>query len=88
MYAEGAAQILGVEAEHRTLGRVVAGNNPPNNLILEEAVFSSVSDAVPVLLPFVSGGSGFTGYSFPTDGQIRAAVTSSIIASVTNPGLA
>lgn len=85
VYAEGAAQIMGVEAEHRTLGRVAAGINPPNNLILEEAVFANVSDAVPVLLPFVTGGSGFTAYAFPTDGQIRAAVTSSIISDTSNP---
>ena len=88
VYAEGAAQIMGVEAEHRALGRVTSGSNPPNNLILEAATFTHVGDAVPVLLPFVTGGSGFTAVSFPTDAQIRAAVTSSIIQSVTNPGLA
>lgn len=88
VYAEGAAQIMGVEAEHRALGRVTSGTNPPNNLILERAEFGSVSDAVPALLPFVQGGSGFTAYTFPTGAQIRAAVTSSIISSVSNPGLA
>lgn len=88
VFAEGAAQIMGVEAEHRALGRVTSGTNPPNNLILEDALFSSVSAAVPVLLPFVTGGPDFTAYTFPTDAQIQAAVTSSIIASVSNPGLA
>lgn len=47
-------------AQHRALGRVTSGTNPPNNLILEEAAFSNVAEAVPVLLPFVAGGSGFT----------------------------
>jgi hypothetical protein len=88
VFAEGAAQIMGVEAEHRALGRVASGSNPPNNLILEDAAFASVSDAVPVLLPFVSGGPGFTAYAFPTRSQVEAAVTSSIISAVSNPGLA
>ncbi len=30
-YAEVAASILGVESEHRTLGRVIANENPANN---------------------------------------------------------
>ncbi len=88
VYAEGAAQIMGVEAEHRALGRVASGTNPPNNLILEYAEFGSVSDAVPALLPFVQGGSGFAAYSFPTGTQVQAAATGSIISSLSNPGLA
>ena len=88
VYAEAAAQIMGVEAEHRALGRVTSGSTPPNNLVLEDALFTSVSDAVPVLLPFVQGGSGFTAVSFPSQSAIEAAVTQSITNSVTNPGLA
>ena len=88
VFAEAAAQIMGVEAEHRALGRVTSGSNPPNNLVLENALFTSVSDAVPKLLPFVQGGAGFTAVSFPSQAQIEAAVTPSIISSVTNPGLA
>jgi hypothetical protein len=88
VYAEAAAQIMGVEAEHRALGRVTSGSNPPNNLVLEDALFTSVSDAVPVLLPFVEGGSGFTPVSYPTQAQIEAAATQSIINSVTTPALA
>lgn len=88
VYAEGAAQILGVEAEHRTLGRVTAGTNPPNNLVLEEAVFDHVADAVPALLPFVTGGSGYTAYAFPSEAQIRAGATDTIINAITTPALA
>lgn len=88
VYAEGAAQIMGVEAEHRALGRVTAGINPPNNLVLEDALFTSVSDAVPALLPFVTGGSGYTAHGFPSGDQIQVAATSSIINSVSTPSLA
>ena len=88
VYAEAAAQIMGVEAEHRALGRVTSGSNPPNNLVLEDALFTSVSDAVPALLPFVQGGSGFTAVSFPSQSAIEAAVTQSIMDSVSTPSLA
>lgn len=88
VYAEAAAQIMGVEAEHRALGRVTSGSNPPNNLVLEDALFQNVSDAVPVLLPFVQGGPGFTAVSFPSKAQIEAAVTQPIIQSISTPSLA
>jgi hypothetical protein len=87
-YAEDAAQIMGIEAEHRALGRVTSGSNPPNNLIVENALFTSVSQAVPDLLPFVTGGSGYQAYTFPTEAQIRAASTAGIISSLSYPGLA
>src|SRR5579875_1163331 len=86
-FAEDAAQIMGVEAEHRALGRVTSGSNPPNNLIVEGALFTSVSQAVPALLPFVQGGSGYTAYAFPSDAQIQAAATAGIIQSISDPGL-
>ena len=88
VYAEAAAQIMGVEAEHRALGRVTSGSNPPNNLVLEDALFTSVSAAVPVLLPFVEGAKGFTAVSYPSAAAIEAAVTQPIINSVTTPRLA
>jgi hypothetical protein len=86
-YAEDAAQIMGIEAEHRALGRVTSGTNPPNNLIVEAALFTSVSQAVPALVPFVQGGSGYEAYTFPTVAQIRAATTAGIIQSLSDPGL-
>lgn len=88
VYAEAAAQIMGVEAEHRALGRVASGSNPPNNLVLEDAAFASVSDAVPALLPFVEGGSGFAAVSFPSQSAIETAVTQPIVSAITTPSLA
>lgn len=74
--AVAAAQIMGVEAEHRALGRVTSGTNPPNNLIIENAVFGCVADAVTALLPFTHSGSGFSGpYAFPSVNQISAAAS-------------
>jgi Ferritin-like domain len=49
------ARIAGVEAEHRMLGRLLAGLKPANNLTLERMPFAQVSDAAPVLQPFLTG---------------------------------
>jgi hypothetical protein len=49
------ARITGVEAEHRMLGRLLAGLTPANNLTLEQEPFACVSDAAPVLQPFLTG---------------------------------
>lgn len=50
-----AAEITGVEAEHRTLGRVIGAVHPPNNLTLERVFLTCVSDAMLDLQPFLSG---------------------------------
>jgi len=50
-----ATRIMGVEAEHRTLGRILAGILPPNNLTLENASFTSVGDVTALLRPFLTG---------------------------------
>src|SRR5207249_6670148 len=51
-----AAGIAGVEAEHRMLGRVLAGIKPANNLTLEREPFSCVGgDADHALQPFLTG---------------------------------
>jgi hypothetical protein len=49
------AGIAGVEAEHRMLGRLLAGLKPANNLTLERAPFACVSAAGPALQPFLTG---------------------------------
>jgi hypothetical protein len=49
------AGIAGIEAEHRMLGRLLAGLTPANNLTLEQEPFACVSDAAPVLQPFLTG---------------------------------
>ena len=41
--ARYAAELAGVEAEHRVLGQSLAGASPPNNLGFEEFEFSTVS---------------------------------------------
>lgn len=62
--AEFAAEVLGVECEHRAMGRVVAGVNPANNLTLEKALFTAVSQAGAALTPFLTG-QGFPGSATP-----------------------
>jgi Ferritin-like domain len=49
------AGIAGIEAEHRMLGRLLAGLTPSNNLTLEQGPFACVGDAAPVLQPFLTG---------------------------------
>jgi hypothetical protein len=72
--AKLASRILGVEAEHRVLGRVITGALPPNNLCLEsDAGFSCVSDAVAPLTPFLTAGNGRTAFDLPAAGAIASA---------------
>jgi hypothetical protein len=49
-------QIAGVECEHRALLGVAANVTPPNNLIIERALLTSVSDAVAPLSGFLTAG--------------------------------
>ncbi len=66
-----AVQIAGIECEHRALLRVAASQNPPNNVIIEQALVASVADAAAALGPFLSAGSGTIG---PVPQPSRAAV--------------
>jgi hypothetical protein len=43
-FARYAAELAGVESEHRVLGQFLAGANPPNNLGFEVFEFSTVGD--------------------------------------------
>lgn len=93
--AEVAGQFLGTEAEHRALGRVTSGMNPPNNLILEQAPFTFVGSgtntngtAVGALLPFVAGGSGFSTAAYPMPSASQISAAASPYTNLTNPGLA
>lgn len=72
-FAVTAAQIAGVEAEHRALVRQI-GRMLPNNLSYAQFQFGNVSDAVPVLQPFLDGsGEGFVGpVAPPTDAEVAA----------------
>ena len=69
-FAKVAASILGVEAEHRVLGRVISNTNPANNLAYEQtdgltAVYSGPNSAVAALTPFLTPSTG-PGYSLAT----------------------
>lgn len=72
-FAVTTAQIAGVESEHRALVRQI-GMNLPNDRSYEEFQFLNVSDAVPVLQPFLDGsGEGFIGpVAPPTDDEVAA----------------
>ena len=77
-YAEVAASIMGVEAEHRALGRVISVTNPANNVCYEQTdglngVYNGAS-AVAALTPFLSTSNG-AGYSLATALAGQAAVT-------------
>lgn len=71
--AELAGEIMGVESEHRVLGRVIANLNPANNLTLEKVPFTAVSDAATALGPFLTGkgfsGGATQGIALPTAAQ-------------------
>lgn len=66
------AQIAAVEAEHRAFARRL-GLRLATNLTYAGYVFENVSDAVPVLQPFLEGGEGFgTAVRPPSDGEVEA----------------
>ncbi|KAA6459560.1 ferritin-like domain-containing protein [Acidobacteria bacterium AB60] len=69
-FAKVAASIMGIEAEHRVLGRVISNTNPANNLAYEQtdglnAVYNGPKSAVAALTPFLSPSTG-PGYSLAT----------------------
>ena len=73
--AQLAARILGVESEHRSLARDLLGRPLTNNLCLEPALFSCVSDAATALTPFLTGGGGHTVSRVrPTHAQVTSIV--------------
>lgn len=79
-YGEVAASILGVEAEHRVLGRVISNSNPANNVCYEQndgldAVYNGPTSAVAALTPFLAPGSGLTAYSLATALQNKTSVS-------------
>jgi hypothetical protein len=62
-FAEVAATILGVESEHRVLGRVISNTNPANNLNYEStdgltSVYTGPDSAVAALTPFLTSSTG------------------------------
>lgn len=70
-FAEVAASIMGVEAEHRVLGRVIGNENPANNLNYEQtdgltSVYNGSNSAVAALTPFLAPGAGLSPYALST----------------------
>lgn len=71
-YAKIAASILGVESEHRALGRAISPSLlPANDKAFEsidgiQTVYNGPNSAVVALTPFLSQQSGTDGYSFAT----------------------
>lgn len=69
-FAKVAATIMGIEAEHRVLGRVIGNSNPANNLAYEQtdglnAFYNGPNSAVAALTPFLTSSTG-PGYSLAT----------------------
>ena len=69
-FAKVSASIMGIEAEHRVLGRVISNSNPANNLAYEQtdglnAVYNGPNSAVAALTPFLTASTG-PGYSLAT----------------------
>ncbi|WP_348265041.1 ferritin-like domain-containing protein [Telmatobacter sp. DSM 110680] len=78
-FAKVSASIMGIEAEHRVLGRVISNSNPANNLNYEgtdgiNAVYNGPKSAVAALTPFLTPSTG-PGYSFTTVLNNQASVS-------------
>ncbi len=62
-FTKVAASIMGIECEHRVLGRVISNSNPANNLNYEStdglnAVYNGPNSAVAALTPFLTPSNG------------------------------
>lgn len=62
-FAKVAASIMGIECEHRVLGRVISNTNPANQLNYEQtdglnAVYNGPKSAVAALTPFLTPATG------------------------------
>jgi Ferritin-like domain len=77
--AKVAASIMGIECEHRVLGRVIGNNNPANNINYEStdgitAVYNGKNSAVVALTPFLTPSTG-PAYSLRTALENQASVS-------------
>lgn len=78
-FAKVSASIMGIEAEHRVLGRVISNSNPANNLAYEQtdgitAVYNGKTSAVAALTPFLTSSTG-PGYSLASALANQASVS-------------
>jgi hypothetical protein len=75
LLAEIAGQILGVESEHRVLGRVIDGQRLPNNRCLAFAGYRCIAEVLTDLTPFVTGTPDLTEQrTLPSQAEIDTAV--------------
>jgi hypothetical protein len=70
---------MGIECEHRVLGRVISNSNPANNRNYEStdgitAVYNGTTSAVVALTPFLTPATG-PGYSLQTALANQASVS-------------
>ncbi len=75
LLAATSAQVMGVEAEHQTLLRLMGGLQPSFQ-VLKEPLFWNTSEVVPLFQPFLDGsGEGFVGpAAFPGADEIATLV--------------
>ena len=86
-FAQVAASVMGVEAEHRVLGGVINNLNQPNNLYYEQtdgllSVYNGPNSAVVALTPFLTSTTG-PAYSLAT--ALAAAPTIGLPSSGSQP---
>lgn len=83
LLAATTAQVMGVEAEHQALIRLMGGLQPSFQT-LKEALFYNTSEVQPFAQPFLEGGDGFEGPTpFPGAEAINALVQDEGVISVT-----
>jgi hypothetical protein len=94
-FAQVSASIMGIESEHRVLGRVISNTNPANQLNYEQtdgltSVYNGKHSAVSALTPFLAPGAGLTAYSFSTAiddaSSVSIPTTGSLPAAPVYPG--
>jgi hypothetical protein len=92
LFAKTAGSILGVESEHRVLGRVIGNQNPANNYNYEQtdgltSIYNGAkTSAVAALTPFLSASSSFPdGFPLATALANRRMVTGNVVTSGGQP---
>ena len=88
-FAKVSASIMGVEAEHRVLGRVISNTNPANNLVYQQtdgitAVYNGLNSAVVALTPFLTPSTG-NAYSLATALANQGAVSLAVGGALPTP---
>ena len=83
LLAATSAQVMGTEAEHQALIRLMGGLQPSFQ-VLKEPLFWNTSDVMPFFTPFLKGADGFVGpAAYPGDDAITKLVGSDTVAAVT-----